>query len=701
MRRARGILAVALGALVAAAPANAEWPVEFRPYDAHQTSSWPEVVKIADVTGDGRNDVLLTTSFYFDEANDFKLFLFAQRPDGSLAAPKRYDVSGGIGTGDLDGDGDTDVAVTTGDGVVVLRQSGGTLGPPRLLVNSPHGGDGAVADMNGDGLNDIVVSGDGLHVVMNEGGGRFGYSTVGIYGVGDVETVDVNADGMLDIVGLGGANDFTQYLHNADGTYTVRAYELAHGAYGMGVGELTGDGRNDFVFSAGGNRPDSKVVLIPQLPDGTPSPTSQVYRSYDIPEPVEVRDLNGDGRADVITLHGGWLEAGYYFQTTAGTLSRELLAGIPYASHYDVKGLDVGDINCDGRADLAIADYNAGLVVVGQTAPAAMPATCPPPDPVPSGAATPQPPPDGAPGGALPAEPTRGGEDGLPWPGAGGAPGEGTGAPGGGGSGPDSLGGPEAPGAGYAGVGTHYGGTARRGGRIFGTSISLRRRPDGRVGALAGLSYSCGSRTYPNVVVPLAGLTHGAAFDARGSTRLTRRGRLRVTLEGTLAGETASGTVRVRPRRMRGCRGYSLPFVLRSESLPSGAAAMPSAGALATGVTAQAAAGIRLPIALGVSGNGRRVSALWQATMRCGGGTVSMATNFTPATAMRGDATFTRSERFSIRYGDGTVARYRMTLRGRFVEGGGALGTLRAQMRAGRELRCDSGTQRWTATAAP
>src|SRR6476659_794921 len=41
----------------------------FQPYQATPVGSWPEAVAIGDVNGDGRNDVVMTTSYYFDPTN--------------------------------------------------------------------------------------------------------------------------------------------------------------------------------------------------------------------------------------------------------------------------------------------------------------------------------------------------------------------------------------------------------------------------------------------------------------------------------------------------------------------------------------------------------------------------------------------------------------------------------------------------------
>ena len=144
---------------------------------------------------------------------------------------------------------------------------------------------------------------------------------------------------------------------------------------GVGVGDVTGDGRNDVVVSYGGNRPGSSIGVFAQTASGTLAPLVS-YPSYDIPEPVEVADVNGDGRADVVTLHGGWNEAGVYLQQANGTLGAESLYAIPYASHYDPHGLALGDIDGNGSNDIAFADYNHGLIVLRNGA-AGTPATPP------------------------------------------------------------------------------------------------------------------------------------------------------------------------------------------------------------------------------------------------------------------------------------------------------------------------------------
>ena len=119
-------------------PASAR--VTFAAAQALSVGSWPTSVAIADVTGDGLADALLSTTQYGGEPDrDFKLWLFAQRADHTLAAPVALATHGAWGspmllaTGDVDGDGRADVAVAVSGGVDVFLQGSGGPGAPTLV----------------------------------------------------------------------------------------------------------------------------------------------------------------------------------------------------------------------------------------------------------------------------------------------------------------------------------------------------------------------------------------------------------------------------------------------------------------------------------------------------------------------------------------------------------------------------------------
>jgi hypothetical protein len=244
---------------------------------------------------------------------------------------------------------------------------------------------------------------------------------------------------------------------------------------------------------------------------------------------------------------------------------------------------------------------------------------------------------------------------------------------------------------------TQYGGTGLyKGNRPAAPSISLLRRDNGQIAARVLLSASCRGWANHNMVIRVTGSTpDGASFTASGKSKLGPPGSVRVTLTGTLAPDSASGTARV---RFPGCKGYRQPFVLRTESAPAGAAAIPAPGTLMQGLTSQSAGGMRLPVSLRVAKNGR-VYAVWQAVMRCGRAVIALA-DYTPSRKVAADGTFGGSESYVGRY-RGYTEHYRVTFKGQF-RADGVTGTLRARVYyrekgRRRSASCVSGTQTWSA----
>jgi fibronectin type 3 domain-containing protein len=364
------------------------------PYQAYPVGSMPDAVAIGDVTGDGRPDVVMTTSFYFDPANDFRLWVFAQGTNGTLEPPMSYataatytDRAESVAVGDITGDGRADVLLGLGGlGVQVFPQdASGTLGSPALhaTIDSDRI---RLGQLDGDGRLDVAGVGwgsDTVSVLLNDGSGGFGAPTA--YparhdGYDDLEVADVSGDGLDDLVVMSGQGlvpNLSIVPQLASGGFGPAAeYQIGGNVltHGIGVGDVTGDGRTDVVASYGGNKPSSFVAVFAQTAGGTlAAPVS--YGSYDIPEPLDVADMDLDGRADVVTLHGGWNQAGMYRQTAGGMLAAEDLYPIPYATHYDPHGLAIGDVTGDGAPDVVLADYNNGLVVLRNTPPG--PATTP------------------------------------------------------------------------------------------------------------------------------------------------------------------------------------------------------------------------------------------------------------------------------------------------------------------------------------
>jgi hypothetical protein len=186
-----------------------------------------------------------------------------------------------------------------------------------------------------------------------------------------VEVGDVTGDGRPDVVTRDRYRTVFVHAQTQDGGFVERWRQAVPTGYmalvnAIAVGDVTGEGRADLVAAVDGNVPGSRLQVYAQTAAGDLA-DPVTYAAYNIPEPLALADLNGDGRRDVTTVHGGWQTFSVMLQRPDGRLGADYFYDLPYATHYDPRGLAVGDVTGDGRPDVVVADYNYGLVVVPQT----------------------------------------------------------------------------------------------------------------------------------------------------------------------------------------------------------------------------------------------------------------------------------------------------------------------------------------------
>ena len=210
-------------------------------------------------------------------------------------------------------------------------------------------------------------------VVNNDIGGS-------ISGVQAAVVGDFNNDGKLDVVSMeapGGYLEIDVALGNGDGTFQYPVVQNLfspgqHTPYAMAVGDFNGDGHLDVaVWGIYAANNTSEVMIFLGNGNGTfnYSNTYAAPNSSDYTESsntLYVADFNGDGKLDLAALtqyNGVYIYLGKgdgTFQTAVGYSTVDP----NHPNNYTASGMAVGDLNGDGKLDIAVTENNGMAVLL-------------------------------------------------------------------------------------------------------------------------------------------------------------------------------------------------------------------------------------------------------------------------------------------------------------------------------------------------
>ena len=342
-------------------------------------------VAAGDLDGDGRTDLASANTFIAGpppHPGHVSVILQSQSPPGAFGGAINLAVGSDtamVSLGDLNGDNLMDLVAAndTAASISILFQnpsSPGTFLAAQNLRVGAHPGGVAIGDLNGDGHLDIAVADSALSIlVQNAGvpGTFFPPISLGVH-CSSVGIGDLNQDGRDDLVATAtNAGNVSILLQSPAGAGSFLPPQTVAAGFqpiDVAIADLNADGLLDLAIANYGTPDNSATASLSILLNNSVSPGSfsaaTNYATGERSWSVSVGDLNGDGKADLAVANAGGLgntgSVSVFFQNsgTPGTF----LPPVNRPGASGPTGVAIADLNGDSLLDIALADEGVRIL---------------------------------------------------------------------------------------------------------------------------------------------------------------------------------------------------------------------------------------------------------------------------------------------------------------------------------------------------